>query len=82
LEHGPKHVSVVDPGDDSSKREVRRIFGAFESLDVVLEDLAVDDGALVRLLLELGDEERDQGHPLRNIPELVSSVKKRCIIVV
>ena len=45
LEHGLKRVGVVEPGDDSSEREVRRIFGAFETLDVVLEALVVDDGA-------------------------------------
>jgi len=37
---------------------------------------------LVRLLFELGDEERDQGHPLHNSDVRVSNVKKRCIIVV
>ena len=78
MEHGPKRVGVVEPGGDSSEREVRRIFGAFETLDVDLEALVVDDGALVRLLLELGDEERDQGHPLNNIAVRVSNVKKRC----
>ena len=47
---------------------------------MALEALVVD--VLVCLLLELGDEKRDQGHPLHNVAVGVSNVKKRCIIVV
>ncbi len=47
-----------------------------------LEVLVVDDGALERLLLELVDEKRDQGHPLDYVAMRVSNVKGRCVVVV
>jgi hypothetical protein len=58
--------------------EVRGILGGFESFDVILEAFVVDDGALVCLFIQRGDETNDHGHRLRNVAKGFNASLSHC----